>query len=303
MFLVGAHVSTEGGVQNAPLNAKAIGARAFALFTKNQLQWKAPAFDAATIEAFKTNCASCGYEPGHILAHDGYLINLANPDTKKREWAYESFVNEMQRCEQLGLTMLNIHPGSSLGKVSDEQGLTYVADAVNRSLAATKGVTVVLEVTAGQGSSLGHRFEHIAFMIDKVDDKSRVGFCIDTCHTFAAGYDLATAAAYQKTMAEADRIIGLPYLRGMHLNDTKHTLGSRRDRHEFIGKGGLGLEAFRLVMNDHRLEGMPLILETPDEDGTMWPKEIKLLYSLVGKAPAKTPPGTKNTTNKRRGPA
>jgi deoxyribonuclease-4 len=276
---VGAHVSASGGVENAPLNAQAIGAKAFALFTKNQRQWHAKPLAEESIEAFKQNLKAVGIKPKHVLPHDSYLINLGHPDKEGIKKSRDAFIEEMQRCEQLGLMMLNFHPGAHLDKISEEKSLDRVAESINIVLEKTSGVTAVIENTAGQGTTLGHRFEHLAHIIDKVDDKKRVGVCLDTCHTFTAGYDLRTAEACEQTFKEFGKIVGFKYLRGMHLNDSKPDLGSRVDRHESIGKGKLGLEAFRYIMNDKRFDDMPLILETIDSD--LWPKEIKMLYKMV----------------------
>ncbi len=281
MKYIGAHVSTAGGVANAPLRAREIGAKAFALFTKNQRRWRAKTLTKKEIAAFRKNLNECGFRPEHILPHDSYLINLAHPEADKRQKSLSAFIDEFERCEQLGLTLLNFHPGSTLQQISDEEGLTLIAQAVNTALAKTTTVTAVVENTAGQGSNLGHRFEHLKTIIDQVEDKSRIGVCLDTCHTFAAGYDLRTPETYELTMQEFDRIVGFSYLKGMHLNDAKITLGSRLDRHHSIGQGHLGLEPFRLLMQDSRLDNIPLILETIDDK--LWPKEISLLYTLAEK--------------------
>ncbi|MBL7077074.1 MAG: deoxyribonuclease IV [Kiritimatiellae bacterium] len=279
--LVGAHVSTSGGVFNAPLNAKAIGATAFAMFTKNQRQWKAAAYTDETIERFKTNLAANGYTPDVVLPHDGYLINLGNPDPEKRKRSLDAFIDEMTRCQQLGLTMLNMHPGSHLREISEDECLTLIAECINQTLEVTKGVTVALENTAGQGSNMGYRFEHLATIIDRVDDKSRMGVVIDTCHSYSAGYDLGTPEACDKTFKAFDDIVGMKYLCGMHINDSKVPFESRKDRHHSIGQGTIPMVAFEYIMNDPRFDNMPLILETIDD--TIWPKEIKLLHSLQTK--------------------
>lgn len=281
MKRVGAHVHIEGGVQNAPLNAREIGADCFAMFTKNQRQWKARPYDAKTIEAFRRNMEETGFRSEQVLAHDGYLINLGNPDRAKRKISERAFIDELKRCQQLGLTLLNMHPGSHLGAMSDEECLAVIAAGINRSLEKTSGVTVVLENTAGQGSNVGYRFEHLALIIEAVEDKSRVGACLDTCHAFAAGYDLRTAKAFRETMRQLDSAVGFPYLRGVHLNDAVAELGSRKDRHRSIGKGKIGREAFRLLMNDRRFDEIPLVLETDDE--SLWPKEIRMLRGFAKK--------------------
>jgi deoxyribonuclease-4 len=275
---VGAHTSASGGVFNAIKNAQDIGAQAFALFTKNQRQWKAKPLDAETIDTFKRMLDESGILPKHVLPHDSYLINLGHPDPEKRQKSYDAFVDEVERCMQLGLDRLNFHPGSHLKQISEAECLDLVAENMNRALDVTEGVTLVLENTAGQGSNLGWKFEHLGHIIDKVEDKSRVGVCIDTCHMFTAGYDIRTKEAYDVSMAEFDNIVGFEYLRGMHLNDSKPDLGSHVDRHDSIGKGKIGLEAFRYIMNDPRMDDIPLVLETIDE--TIWAQEIELLYSL-----------------------
>ena len=278
MKYIGAHVSASGGVDNAPVNAHDIGAKAFALFTRNQRQWVSAPLKAENIRAFKANCEKYSFSPEYILPHDSYLINLGSPDAAMLAKSRNAFLDEMQRCEQLGLELLNFHPGSTLKQISDEACMKLIAESVNIALDKTKGVTAVIENTAGQGSNLGFEFEQLAFMIDHVEDKSRVGVCIDTCHSFAAGYDLSTDKGFDETFTHFAEVVGFNYLKGMHLNDAKKLLGSRVDRHESIGKGTLGLLPFKRIMHDPRFDDMPLILETPDE--TLWADEIKLLYSL-----------------------
>ena len=279
MKFIGAHVSAAGGVQNAPLNALKIGATAFGLFTKNQRQWKGKPLSAQNIDAFQRNCADSGYGPEQILPHDSYLINLGHPDPEALEKSRQAFLDEMQRCEALGLKYLNFHPGSHLGKISVSQSIRNVAQSVNRALEHTRQVTAIIENTAGQGSTLGHTFQQLAEMIDQIQDKSRVGVCLDTCHSYAAGYDIKTRKGYKAVLADFDRVVGMAYLKAMHLNDAKKGLASRIDRHESIGKGTLGVEPFGYIMNDPRLKGIPLILETPDED--LWAEEIRLLKGMV----------------------
>lgn len=279
MKFVGAHVSAAGGVENAPVNAHSIGATAFALFTKNQRQWVAPALTPKSIDTFKANCQKYGYTPAQILPHDSYLINLGNPDKVALEKSRVAFFDEMLRCQQLGLDRLNFHPGSHLNQVSEEESLRLIAESINMALERTQGVTAVIENTSGQGSNLGYTFEQIRFIIDLVEDKTRVGVCIDTCHAFTAGYDISTPKAFEQTFAHFDKVIGFGFLKGMHLNDTKKGLGSRVDRHENLGDGILGLEPFRLIMTDPRFAGIPLILETPDE--TRWAAEVKLLNEMM----------------------
>lgn len=276
---VGAHVSASGGVFNAVQNALDIGAKAFALFTKNQRQWAAKPLDDETVEKFKNALSASGILPRHILPHDSYLINLGHPEDEAREKSMDAFLDEVQRCSLLGLEKLNFHPGSHLGRISEDECLERIADAINKTIAQTNGVKMVIENTAGQGSNLGWRFEHLAQIIDKVEDKSRVGVCIDTCHMFSAGYDIRTREAYDKSWNEFDKIVGFNYLMGMHINDSKAKYGSHVDRHNSLGKGEIGLDAFRFIMNDARMDDIPLILETIDE--SIWKEEIALLYSFI----------------------
>ncbi len=281
MKRVGAHVSAAGGVENAPLNAQAIGAKAFALFTKNQRQWVAKPLTSKSITAFKANLETVGIAPEHVLPHDSYLINLGHPEEAGLEKSRHAFIDELERCAQLGLPLLNFHPGAHLRKISEEESLNRVAESINIALDKTRGVTAVIENTAGQGSTLGYAFEHLAHIIDRVEDKSRVGVCLDTCHTFVAGYDMRTRESCEQTFAEFERIVGFSYLRGMHLNDSKPALGSRVDRHHSLGHGELGLEVFRYIMNDDHFEEIPMVLETIDE--TRWPEEIAMLYGFAAR--------------------
>lgn len=278
MKFIGAHVSASGGVENAPLNAHEIGAKAFALFTKNQRQWKAAPLTDTSIALFKERCAEFGYLPAHILPHDSYLINLGHPETEGLVKSREAFLDEMQRCEKLGLDRLNFHPGSHLSLLTTEECLARIAESINITLDQTAGVCAVIENTAGQGTNLGHTFEQLAFIIDRVEDKSRVGVCIDTAHTLAAGYDIKTTEGFTETFSKFDEIIGFSYLKGMHINDSKKDLASRVDRHDSIGKGLMGMTTFTMLMNDPRFDDVPMILETPDE--TCWAEEIRLLYEL-----------------------
>jgi deoxyribonuclease-4 len=283
-------------VDNAPLNAMAIGAKAFALFTKNQRQWVAKPLEAKTIDAFKKNLEASGILPKHVLPHDSYLINLGHPETDKLEKSRDAFIDELERCRLLGLEKLNFHPGSHLVKIPKKDPeyndklveaelhcLDVIAESMNMAIEATRDsdVKLVIENTAGQGTNLGYRFEHLAHLIGKVEDKSRVGVCLDTCHTFTAGYDLRTREAYDETMDAFERIVGFQYLMGMHINDSKPKLGSRVDRHASLGEGEIGWDAFRFIMNDPRMDDIPLILETIDE--SIWPEEIKALYKLMEK--------------------
>ena len=291
---VGAHVSASGGVDNAPLNAMAIGAKAFALFTKNQRQWVAKPLETKTIDTFHKNLEASGILPKHVLPHDSYLINLGHPEIEKLEKSRDAFIDEIDRCRILGLDRLNFHPGSHLVKIPKKDPeymdklmqaelgcLDVIAESMNRAIDATKdsNVKLVIENTAGQGSNLGYKFEHLGYIIDKIEDKSRVGVCLDTCHTFTGGYDLRTREAYDKTMNTFGRIVGFKYLMGMHINDSKPPLGSHVDRHHSLGQGEIGWDAFKFIMNDPHMDDIPLILETIDE--TIWAEEIKALYALI----------------------
>lgn len=279
MKYLGAHVSASGGVENAPVNASNIGARAFALFTKNQKQWISSPLSLESIKRFRANCEKLDFKPFQILPHDSYLINLGHPEKEPLEKSRTAFLDEMQRCEQLGLDRLNFHPGSHLKLISEEESLGKIAESINIVLAKTKGVSAVIENTAGQGTNLGYSFEQLRYIIDKVEDKSRVGVCIDTCHAFTAGYNLKTTDGFLNTFSLFGNIVGFNYLKGMHINDSKKELATRVDRHENIGKGFLGEDLFRMIMNDDRFDNLPLILETPEE--SLWAEEIKRLYSLI----------------------
>ncbi len=279
MKYIGAHVSAAGGVENAPVNAHQIGAKGFALFTKNQRQWNAKPLTDENINKFKENCEKHGYTKGTILPHDSYLINLGHPEKSNLEKSRNAFLDEMQRCEQLGIDRLNFHPGSHLNKISEEECMKIIAESINIALDKTNGVIAVIENTAGQGSNVGYSFEHLKYIIDLVEDKTRVGVCIDTAHGFAAGYDFSTTDGYKKAWSEFEKIIGFNYLKGMHINDSKKELGTRVDRHNSIGKGFIGENSFKLLMNDSRIDNIPLILETPNTD--IWADEIKLLYSFI----------------------
>ena len=276
MKYIGAHVSASGGVEFAPINAHEIGANAFALFTKNQRQWVSKPLTEESISLFKENCEKYGFQPEYILPHDSYLINLGHPEEEGLQKSRAAFLDEMQRCEQLGLKLLNFHPGSSLNKVSVEDCLSLIAESINLALEKTKGVTAVIENTAGQGSNLGSEFWQLKYIIDRVNDKSRVGVCLDTCHTYTAGYDIVNE--YDKVFDEFDKEVGFNYLRGMHLNDSKKALGTHVDRHDSIGKGLIGKAFFERLMQDSRFDNIPLILETPDE--SKWKAEITWLRSM-----------------------
>lgn len=279
MKYIGAHVSASGGVENAPINAHSIGATAFAFFTKNQRQWIAPPLTDKSIEQFKANCEKFGYTDKQILPHDSYLINLGSPDGDGLQKSRNAFIDEMLRCEMLGLKYLNFHPGAHLNKVTENECIKIIAESINIAISKTENVVAVIENTAGQGSNIGYRFEHLAQIIEQIDDKQRIGVCIDTCHAFAGGYDLHTREGYEKSFEDFDNVVGLKYLCGMHLNDAKKELGSRVDRHDSLGKGSLGIDTFKWIMQDSRFAGIPLILETPDD--TIWAEEIKLLKEMI----------------------
>lgn len=278
MKFIGAHVSAAGGVENAPQRAKEIGATAFALFTKNQRQWKAPPLTDQSIEAFRRVVAEKGFDPGKIIPHDSYLINLGHPEKEGLKKSRSAFLDELQRCEHLGITLLNFHPGSHLGKISEDDCLKIIAESINESLSKTADVKAVIENTAGQGSNVGYRFEHLARIIELTDQKERVGVCIDTAHAFAAGYDIRTEEMFEETFRQFDSIIGFNFLLAMHLNDSKKELGVRVDRHERLGEGFIGIVPFRMIMNDPRFNNIPLILETPDPE--RWDEEIALLRNF-----------------------
>lgn len=284
MKRIGAHVSASGGVFNAPLNAAKIGADAFAMFVKNQRRWDAPPLSAEETIAFKDALKQSGIRAEHVLVHDSYLINLGHPREAEREKSLNAFIDEIRRCEALGLRLLNFHPGSHLNEISTQVCLDNIAGSLNFAIANTSGVKLVLENTAGQGSNLGYDFAQLAYVIDKISNKDRIGVCIDTCHAFAAGYDLRSRQAYERTMSEFDHAIGYKFLSGMHLNDTKNELGVRKDRHESLGRGFLGLAAFENIMNDPNIDEIPLILETIDD--SLWAEEIALLRSMQGRRKA-----------------
>ena len=278
MKYIGAHVSAAGGVENAVKNAVEIGANGFALFTKNQRQWFAKPLSEKNISKFKEYMIEYGFSADAILPHDSYLINLGHPEEEKREKSLNSFIDEARRVEALGLKYLNFHPGSHLRKISEEECLDLISESVNKAIKETESCIFVLETTAGQGSNLGYKFEHLAYIIDKIEDKERIGVCIDTAHIFAAGYDIRTKEAYEETMKKFDEIIGFKYLKGMHINDSKAKFASRVDRHHSLGKGEIGLDAFKFIMQDKRIDNIPLILETIDPD--IWAEEIELLRSF-----------------------
>lgn len=276
---IGAHVSTVGGPFNAPKNAKEIGARAFGMFVKNQRRWEAKPLTDEDIEKFKKALKEYGYTNEYILPHDSYLINLGSKDEEKREKSLNAFIEEMKRCDQLGLKYLNTHPGSHLNEITEDECIANIAECINKAIDATENIVIVLENTSGQGSNMGYKFEHLGKIIEKIKNKERIGACIDTCHTITAGYELKDEAGYKKTMDEFEKYVGFKYLKGVHLNDSKFDTGSKKDRHDSIGKGILGMEFFERFMNDERFDNIPIILETIDS--SIWKEEINLLYSLI----------------------
>lgn len=279
MKRIGAHVSVSGGVANAPQNAANIKADAFALFVKNQRQWSAKPLTQKDINDFKSNLAKANIKPKHILAHNSYLINLGHPDEEARTKSFNAFLDEINRCQELGIELINFHPGSHLKQISEDECLELIASQMNSLLERSSNIKLVIENTAGQGSNLGYKFEHLAALIAMSKDSSRVGVCIDTCHLFASGYDIRDSNSYTQTMAQFDKIVGYKYLSGMHINDSKGALGSRKDRHDSLGLGLIGKEAFKCIMNDPNIDEIPLILETIDE--SIWADEIQMLRNFV----------------------
>ncbi len=281
MKKVGAHISIAGGVENAPIRANSIGAKAFAMFVKNQRQWKSKPFNKDSITAFKQNCQKFGFHPNYILPHASYLINLGSKDKEKLSKSKDAMIDEIERCNMLKLKYLNVHPGAHLGVLSEDECLHEISKNINEILKKTENIVIVIENTAGEGTNVGYKFEHLKTIINNIDDKNRIGVCIDTCHLFASGYDIRTKQAYKKTFDEFENIVGFKWLKGMHINDAKSELGSRVDRHQSIGKGNIGTDAFKFIMNDERMDKIPMILETIDQ--TIWKDEIKMLYSLNDK--------------------
>ena len=278
MKFIGAHVSTDGGVENAPLNAAKIGATAFALFLKNQRQWVCPDYKESNINMFKKNLDEVKIESKYVLPHASYLINLGN-STENRIKSITALLDDVKRAEMLGLLTVNFHPGSTIGLISVSECLTLIAKGINEILSNSSSVKLVLELTAGQGNSVGHKFSHIADIINQVEDKNRIGVCIDTMHIYGAGYDITNYESYNRVMDEFDKTIGFNYLSGVHINDSKSKLGSNVDRHENLGNGLMGLETFKFIMNDSRFDNIPMILETIDD--TKWADEIKMLSNLI----------------------
>ncbi len=282
MKYVGAHVSIAGGAATAPARAKDIGANAFGMFTKNQRQWRAKPLSDDEVARFHSGLAEAGICGEHVVVHDGYLINIGNPDPEKRLKSLTALADEAGRVERLGLTLLNFHPGSGMGMMDERETIKLIAEGVNTVLAGSKSAVLLIESTAGQGAHVGYRFEHLASLIELIEPTDRIGVCIDTCHIFAAGYDLRTDKSYERTMSAFDSIVGFARLRAVHLNDAKIEFESRRDRHESLGEGHLGWTPFELIMNDPRFDSIPMILETPQPD--RWKTEIGRLFSFVDSA-------------------
>ncbi|TPX36252.1 hypothetical protein SmJEL517_g01464 [Synchytrium microbalum] len=281
---VGAHVSMAGGIENAIANSVHIGGTAVALFLKNQRKWESPPLK--NVKEFKEACVKAGYDPKeHILPHGIYLMNMCSPVEEMREKSYKCFVEDLKRCEELGIARYNFHPGSSTGKCTEQESIAHLVGCLNRALKETKGVTLVIENMAGAGAVLGRTFEQLKAMIDGVTDKSRIGVCLDTCHLWAAGFDISSSAGYEKTMKAFETTVGFKYLKGIHINDCQDILGNKTDRHDNIGSGKMGIQSFRCLMNDDRLNNIPMVLETPpnegDDSGEVWKDEIELLYSLI----------------------
>ncbi|MCF7911277.1 MAG: deoxyribonuclease IV [Candidatus Cloacimonetes bacterium] len=278
MKYIGAHVSASGGVEYAPQNAQKTGACAFAFFVKNQKRWFEKPLEEEAISRFKAFCHEYGYSSDQILPHGSYLVNIGSPEPEKLQISRESLIDEMIRCELLGLKFLNIHLGAHKKMVSEDECLQICAETLNLCHQKTKSLIVVIENSAGEGSRMGYRFEHLSRVIELVADKERIGVCLDTCHAFGAGYDLRTEEVCQAAFSEFDRIVGFQWLRGMHLNDSMIELGSRKDRHAPIGEGLIGKTCFQFIMQDDRFAEIPLILETPEPE--KWQAEIKMLYNM-----------------------
>ncbi|AEO08497.1 endonuclease IV [Buchnera aphidicola str. Ak (Acyrthosiphon kondoi)] len=277
MNYIGAHISSSGGLEKIILRAVQIKATAFSFFTKNQRQWFSPPLVQKTIDCFKDLCIKHAFTPQQILPHSSYLINLGHPIDELLEKSRTSFIDEMIRCNQLGLILLNFHPGSHLNKITEGSCLLRIAKSINIALEKTKNVIAVIENTAGQGTNVGYCFEHLSQIIENVHDKSRVGVCIDTCHLFASGYDLRTEQDCKNTFEKFNNLIGLKYLRGIHLNDSKRKLNSRIDRHESLGLGEIGKLAFRWIIRNKNFYNIPIILETVNPK--IWKEEIHWLRS------------------------
>ena len=279
-MILGAHVSTQGGVDNAPGNGKELGITAIQIFAKNQRQWKAKPLEQERIDHWHEEVKVCGIT--HQVSHTSYLINLCAPVEENRRKSIDSLVDELERAEALGLTHVVLHPGSHL-KQGEEWGLSEIAhslDIVHERTAGFKA-KVTLENTAGQGTNLGYRFEQLARIIEQTHEHERLAVCYDTCHGFSAGYDIVGKEMYEKTFAEFDRIVGLERLQLFHINDTKKPLASKVDRHDHIGEGELGLEPFRMLLNDSRFVDVPAYLETPEDELGGYEHDLEVLRGLM----------------------
>ncbi len=279
MKYIGAHVSISGGVETAPGRAKEIGANALGIFTKNQRQWKAKPLTEENIKDFKANLSDAGIAPGHVIVHDSYLINIGNPDEEKRRKSLDALIDEVRRVEQLDLVYLNFHPGSGLGKLDEDETISLIAGGVKEVLSESESAVLLIEATAGQGAHVGYRFEHLADIMEQAKGDDRVAVCLDTCHIFAAGYDLRSAESYAATMEQFDSIVGMENLKAIHVNDARADLGSRLDRHDSLGEGTLGWKTFEHIVKDKRTDGVPLILETPVPD--KWEAEISRMFEMA----------------------
>lgn len=277
--LLGAHVSIAGGVFNAIANGERIGANAIQIFSKNQTRWVAKPLSDEDAKKFRDAWRRSGIR--EVVIHDSYLINLGSPDPDLLKKSREAFLDEMDRAEKLGVRWLVFHPGSHMN-AGEEAGLTTIADSLNWLISQRPAykIRLLLETTAGQGTNLGYTFEQLAYIWDRVEEKSRLGICLDTAHLFAAGYDLRSEEAYEETLQKFDTILGLQNLYAIHINDSKKDLGSRVDRHDHIGEGLLGLETFRRIVNDPRLKSIPKLLETPGKEED-FKRNLDLLKSLL----------------------
>ena len=281
---VGAHISAAGGVFNAFSNNSTIDGKAFACFLKSQRKWASPPLSDSDVTKFNEKAIEFNFDKKFILPHGSYLINLASPESEMRAKSFDNFIDDLQRCHRFGISLYNFHPGSTVGKITVNQALEHIAESINRAHSLVPDVIVVLETMAGQGNVVGSKFEELRDIITRIEDKSRIGVCIDTCHIFSAGYDIRSKKAYDKTMEKFESTIGFKYLKGVHLNDSKTGFNEGKDRHENIGKGKIGLNTFRFIMNDPRFDDIPMVLETPaseNESTDIYREEITLLYSLI----------------------
>ncbi|VFP78072.1 Endonuclease 4 [Buchnera aphidicola (Cinara cuneomaculata)] len=272
MTYIGAHVSSQGGVEKSILRAHQLGATAFSLFLNNPLRWNHSSLTNKIVNNFHKNCKIYGYSSLQILPHSSFLINLGHPDKNMNKKSCYAFIHEINCCYQLGLIMINIHPGSYLYQITEQKCLEIISDSINFVLNQTRKVVIVLENTAGQGSNVGYCFEHLAFIINKIEDKSRIGVCLDICHLFAAGYQLNDTDIFLDTFKKFNTLIGLKYLYGIHMNDSKGKCNSRLDRHHNLGYGKIEKHVFSKIVQITEFQNIPIILET--KNITMWKNEI-----------------------------